>query len=211
MRLEDLPTPALVLDLDRLERNCERMSARAAALGVQLRPHMKTAKSAEVARLATRERSAGITVSTLAELEYFARAGFGDITYAVGIAGHKVPAIAALKRRYGTRISLLADSLTAVAEVARQLEMAGETLALFLEIDCGGRRGGVLPEGPELMALGQAVQASPAFHSRVCSPTRARATTPRRPRPSATSRRTSARPSPWRRVAFARPASRCLW
>ena len=75
--------------------------------------------------------------------------------------GHKVPAIAALKRRYGTRISLLADSLTAVAEVARQLEMAGETLALFLEIDCGGRRGGVLPEGPELMALGQAVQASP--------------------------------------------------
>jgi D-serine deaminase-like pyridoxal phosphate-dependent protein len=41
--------------------------------------------------------------------------------------------------------------------------MVGETLAVFLEIDCGGRRGGVLPEGPELMALGQAVQASPSL------------------------------------------------
>ncbi len=161
MRLEDLPTPSLVLDRERLERNCERMAARAAALGVRLRPHMKTAKSADVGRLATREHSAGITVSTLAELEYFARAGFGDITYAVGIAGHKIPAITALQRRHGARISILADSLAAVAEVARQAEMMGETLAVFLEVDCGGRRGGVTPEGPELMALGQAVRASP--------------------------------------------------
>jgi D-serine deaminase-like pyridoxal phosphate-dependent protein len=163
MRLEDLPTPSLVLDRERLERNCERMAARAAALGVRLRPHMKTAKSADVGRLATRERSAGITVSTLAELEYFARAGFGDITYAVGIAGHKIPAIAALQRRHGARISILADSLAAVAEVARQAAMMGETLAVFLEVDCGGRRGGVTPEGPELMALGQAVRASPSL------------------------------------------------
>ena len=161
MRLEELPTPSLVLDLDRLERNCERMTARAAALGVRLRPHMKTAKSVDVGRLATRERSAGITVSTLAELEYFAGAGFGDITYAVGIAGHKVPAIVGLKRRYGARVSLLADSLATLAEVARHAAMMGETLAVFLEVDCGGGRGGVPPEGPELMALGHAVQASP--------------------------------------------------
>ena len=111
MLLDDIPTPALVLDLDRVERNCARMIRRAADLGVKLRPHMKTAKSPDVGRLATRERSAGITVSTLAELAYFAQAGFDDITYAVGIAGHKVPALAALQRRFGARISLLADSL----------------------------------------------------------------------------------------------------
>jgi D-serine deaminase-like pyridoxal phosphate-dependent protein len=161
MVLEELPTPALILDLDRVERNCERMICRAADLGVRLRPHMKTAKSADVGRLAARERSAGITVSTVAELEYFAQAGFCDITYAVGIAGHKVSALAELQRRYGVRISLLVDSLPAVADVARHAEALGEKFAVFLEIDCGGRRGGVPADGPELLAIGQAVRVSP--------------------------------------------------
>lgn len=157
----DIPTPALVLDLDRVERNCQRMIRRAADLGVRLRPHMKTSKSADIGRLATRELSAGITVSTLAELEYFAQAGFEDITYAVGIAGHKVPALAALQRRHGLRISLLADSLPALSDVARHAEETEEKFAVFLEIDCGGRRGGVPADGPELLLLGQAVRASP--------------------------------------------------
>ncbi|MGN6390710.1 MAG: alanine racemase, partial [Gemmatimonadales bacterium] len=61
MVLDDLPTPSLILDLDRLERNCSRMIRRAAELGVRLRPHMKTAKSADVGRLATRERAVGVT------------------------------------------------------------------------------------------------------------------------------------------------------
>ena len=119
--LAHVPTPALILDIERVERNCERMIRRAAQLGVQLRPHMKTAKSADVARLATRERSVGITVSTVAEIEYFAREGFGDITYAVGIAAHKLPALARLQREHGTRIRLVADSVASVTEVARQV------------------------------------------------------------------------------------------
>jgi D-serine deaminase-like pyridoxal phosphate-dependent protein len=161
MILKDLPTPALILDLDRVERNCERMIRRAAELGVKLRPHMKTAKSADVARLATRERSAGITVSTLAEIEYFAQAGFDDITYAVGIAGHKIPALVELQRRHGVRINLLADSVQAVGEVAERAEVLGEQLALFIEIDCGGGRGGVPADGPDLLTIAQAVRASP--------------------------------------------------
>ncbi len=160
MLLDDLPTPSLILDLDRLERNCDRMIRRAAELGVRLRPHMKTAKSAEVGRLATRDGAAGVTVSTLAEAEHFARAGFRDITYAVGIAGHKVAALAALQRQYGARISLLADSVAAVQDAAREAEAAGERFALFIEIDSGGGRGGVAVEGPELPALGEAVRAS---------------------------------------------------
>jgi D-serine deaminase-like pyridoxal phosphate-dependent protein len=161
MLLDDLPTPSLILDLDRLERNCDRMIRRAAELGVRLRPHMKTAKSADVGRLATRERAVGVTVSTLAEAEYFARAGFGDITYAVGIAGHKVRPLAALQRSTGARISLLADSVAAVCDAARQAEAAAERLAIFIEIDSGGGRGGVSADGPELPALGQAIRTSP--------------------------------------------------
>jgi D-serine deaminase-like pyridoxal phosphate-dependent protein len=162
MLLTDLPTPALILDLDRLERNCERMIRRAAELRVALRPHLKTAKSADVARLATRRQLGGgaITVSTLAEIEYFARNGFKDITYAVGIASQKIPALAQLQRRYGLRINLLSDSVQAVEELAEQAEAVGERFALFIEIDSGGGRGGVPADGPELMAMARAVQAS---------------------------------------------------
>jgi D-serine deaminase-like pyridoxal phosphate-dependent protein len=163
MLLTDLPTPALILDLDRVERNCQRMSRRATELGVKLRPHLKTAKSVDVARLATHGQAAGggITVSTMAEVEYFAQAGFKDITYAVGIAGQKIPALAELQRRYGVRINLLSDSVRAVSEVAERAEALALRFALFIEIDSGGGRGGVSPDGPELLAIAQAVQGSP--------------------------------------------------
>ena len=163
MSLDDLPTPALILDLDRVVRNCDRMIRRAAELGVQLRPHMKTAKSADVARLATRDRSSGITVSTVTEVEYFARTGFRDITYAVGIAGHKMPPLAALQRRYGVRIKLLADSVAAVADMSRHAAALDEKFEVLLEIDSGGGRGGVSADGPELLALSHAVQRSPSL------------------------------------------------
>jgi D-serine deaminase-like pyridoxal phosphate-dependent protein len=61
------------------------------------------------------------------------------------------------------RISLLADSLAAVTDVARHAEAMGEEFPVFLEIDCGGRRGGVLADGPDLLAIGQAVRASPGL------------------------------------------------
>jgi D-serine deaminase-like pyridoxal phosphate-dependent protein len=162
-RLDDLPTPALILDLDRVERNCKRMSTRAADLGVKLRPHMKTAKSADVARLATRQQSGGVTVSTLAEIEYFADAGFDDITYAVGISGQKIPALADLQRRFDVRVSLLTDSIQAVHEVAERAGALGEPFALFIEIDCGGGRGGILAGAPDLLLIAQAIQASPTL------------------------------------------------
>ena len=83
-----LATPALLLDKDRLDRNLSRLSSRMAARGVVLRPHMKTAKSIEVARRAYPSGPGPITVSTLAEAEYFAQHGFRDMTYAVGLVTH---------------------------------------------------------------------------------------------------------------------------
>lgn len=81
--LHELPTPCLVLDRAVLEENCRRMAARMTSLGVRLRPHMKTAKSADVARLATAGHFGGITVSTLREARYFAGRGFTDIRKSV--------------------------------------------------------------------------------------------------------------------------------
>ncbi len=74
MKLADLPTPCLVLDRGILVRNIGAMAHALLRHGVPLRPHMKTAKSIEVARLATMGQQGGITVSTLAEAEYFSRA-----------------------------------------------------------------------------------------------------------------------------------------
>ncbi|NJL73137.1 MAG: hypothetical protein HC888_17120 [Candidatus Competibacteraceae bacterium] len=77
-------------------RNLERMAGRMAALGVGFRPHLKTVKCLEAARLSG---ASAITVSTLAEAEFFADGGFTDILYAVGIIPAKLPRAAALIRR----------------------------------------------------------------------------------------------------------------
>src|SRR3546814_16607974 len=82
-----LETHALLLHRGRLDRNHERMRThRARVPGVRLRPHLKTAKSIDVARLGT---AGPITVSTLKEAERFAEAGYSDMLYAVGLSPAK--------------------------------------------------------------------------------------------------------------------------
>ena len=79
--IHDLSTPALILDRAILGRNLRRMSTRLSDARVALRPHLKTAKSAQIGRLAVQGHDGRITVSTLAEARYFARAGFTDVLY----------------------------------------------------------------------------------------------------------------------------------
>ncbi len=76
MQIDDLSTPSAVVDLDRLERNATRMADHTHRLGVRLRPHVKTHKCVEAARIQVRDHFGGITVSTLAEARGFAQAGF---------------------------------------------------------------------------------------------------------------------------------------
>ena len=161
--LLDVPTPALVLDLQRVDANCGRMIARADQLGVVLRPHMKTAKSADIARLATRHRTSGITVSTIAEIDYFATRGFSDILYAVGISASKVAPIADITRRAPADVSVLTDAPEVVPEIDAEAVRAGTRLRVFIEIDCGAGRGGVLANGPELLVIARAINCSQAL------------------------------------------------
>src|SRR5258708_23443490 len=97
-RLAELPTPCLVLDRGKLARNLATMAEAVARHGVALRPHMKTAKSAEVARMAVAGQQGGITASTLAEVEHFAAAGFRASLYAVRITPAQPHPAAALRR-----------------------------------------------------------------------------------------------------------------
>ena len=98
MRLADLPTPSLVLDRAALERNLRMMAEAVARHGVTLRPHLKTAKSIDVAMLAAPDFGP-VTVSTLAEARYLAEAGFRDQVYAVGIVPAKLDPVAAMNAK----------------------------------------------------------------------------------------------------------------
>jgi D-serine deaminase-like pyridoxal phosphate-dependent protein len=148
MRLADLPTPSLLLDLLKLRRNLAAMAEAAARHGVALRPHLKTAKSVEVARLATEGQAGGITVSTLAEARHFAEAGFRDQIYAVGITPQKLDPVAALNAR-GADVKVITDDLDVAAAIAAH---PGPVRAL-VEVDVGERRGGLAPDDERLAAI----------------------------------------------------------
>ncbi|MBE7202946.1 MAG: alanine racemase, partial [Parafilimonas terrae] len=108
--LEALDTPCLLLDEARLRENVERMRARLAGLGVAFRPHLKTAKSRDVARLAMAAPEGPAIVSTLREAEYFCEAGLRDVIYGVGIAPDKLARVAAVRAR-GADLAVILDSL----------------------------------------------------------------------------------------------------
>jgi D-serine deaminase-like pyridoxal phosphate-dependent protein len=148
MNIADLPTPCLILDRPILQRNIARMAERVAAKGVPLRPHMKTAKSIDVARLALAGQPGGITVSTLAEAEYFAAHGISDILYAVGVTPQKLAQIAKINDA-GARVAVITDDPDTAAFIAAH---PGGTRVL-IEIDTGEARGGIGPDDPALLDL----------------------------------------------------------
>jgi D-serine deaminase-like pyridoxal phosphate-dependent protein len=149
-------TPALCIDLARLDANLRRMQARADALGVALRPHVKTHKCLPVAERQRALGAPGITVSTLKEAEYFHARGFDDILYAVAVAPNKLPRAMALCRA-GCRLTLLVDGAAGAAAVARFGAAHGHRFDVMLEVDTDGHRAGLAPEGPALLAAAAAL------------------------------------------------------
>jgi D-serine deaminase-like pyridoxal phosphate-dependent protein len=133
------------------------MTSRFAGKGVQLRPHMKTAKSIDVARVALEGNFGGITVSTLKEAEQFFAHGVTDILYAVGIAPGKLAHVAALRRR-GANVTIVLDSVETARAVSEQGSALGMAFPALIEIDCDGHRSGVAPGDPALLAIGRALR-----------------------------------------------------
>ncbi|WP_212525557.1 alanine racemase [Actibacterium sp. MT2.3-13A] len=158
--LFDLPTPSLVLDRAKLARNIRRMAAACARNGIALRPHLKTAKSIDVAHMVLDEQTQGIAVSTLCEAAYFAGQGIRDIQYAVCITPDKLARVAAIQAG-GAKIALITDSV----EVARAIaDMNGVIDAVFhvqIEVDCGENRTGVLPHSDQVGEIARILDAAP--------------------------------------------------
>jgi len=155
-KLDAVETPALVLDVQRLDRNVARLRRHLDGLGVALRPHVKTVKSIDVARRLFTDGVGPITVSTLAEAEYFAAAGMTDIVYAVGLAPEKIGRACALVAQ-GVDLAVLIDSMaqaSALVEAAQGAAMP----AVLIEIDCDGHRGGLRPDDMTIVEIAEVLR-----------------------------------------------------
>jgi D-serine deaminase-like pyridoxal phosphate-dependent protein len=152
--INDLATPALLLDLDVLERNLEAMQAKADRLGVALRPHIKTHKCIEVGERQRALGALGIAVSTLPEARVFADHGFDDITWAFPLIFVRLEEVVELAERITLR--LVVDS----AEAVQVLEQTGRPLHVWLKVDCGYHRVGVNPRSATAMDLTRAIHES---------------------------------------------------
>ena len=159
MQLDDLNTPCLLLDRAILRRNLRRMADHVAALGGVLRPHVKTHKSARVqAELKAAGATRGITVSTLAEAEYFFEQGERDILYAVGIAPNKLDHVADLMAR-GAAMKIILDSVEMAECVAAKGRALGVEFAALIELDVDDHRAGVDPQSDLLLDVAAACTA----------------------------------------------------
>jgi D-serine deaminase-like pyridoxal phosphate-dependent protein len=143
MNLDTLKTPGLVLDVERVKRNAERMSQRVNQFGADLRPHIKTHKCIEVARIQTAGHSGAVTVSTLAEARAFVANGFSKITYAIPIERGKFDEAIEISRN--CELSLITDDIDVPDQLNTAAKAAGVNLNLFMKVDCGYHRCGVEP------------------------------------------------------------------
>jgi D-serine deaminase-like pyridoxal phosphate-dependent protein len=151
--LAELDTPALLVDLDALEANLAEMAAVAGRAGVKLRPHTKTHKSPEIARMQVEAGAAGITCAKLGEAEVMADAGLDDLLIAYPLVGEgKLRRLQELMERARVRVSL--DSVEVAEGLGRVGREVGRDVEVLVEVDTGLHRLGCPPGRPtaELVA-----------------------------------------------------------
>ncbi|HVK82014.1 MAG TPA: alanine racemase, partial [Verrucomicrobiae bacterium] len=155
--IADLPTPSLILDRGKLVRNIERLASRLRGTGVMLRPHLKTAKSIDVARLALQGGAGAATVSTLKEAQIFGQHGITDLLYAVQLSPQKLADVTFL-RRQGVDLKVVVDSVAAADMVSAHAIATNDPMPCFIEIDVDGHRAGIRPdESQAIVDVGRAI------------------------------------------------------
>jgi D-serine deaminase-like pyridoxal phosphate-dependent protein len=147
----EVETPAILIDLDRLERNLGEAADLAAAHGKRLRPHIKTHKMVEIARRQMELGAVGLTIAKLGEAEVFADAGFSDLFVCYPIVGEaKLARLIALAQR--ARVCTIADDLGAARALAAAAAAAGLTIDVLVKLDLGMHRVGVAEADAEPLA-----------------------------------------------------------
>ena len=164
MRVEDLDTPVLIVDLDGLEDNLDRYHRYFAKHQIGLRPHIKTHKTLAIAHQQMRRGAVGITCQKLGEAEVMVAGGVDqDVLIPYNIIGApKLERLVALSRR--TRLTVAADSAYTVEGLSAAAHRAGATLGVVVELDIGGRAG--VPSPQAALELARQIAGSPGLELR---------------------------------------------
>ena len=164
MNVYELSTPALVVDLDVVERNLEQMAKLCRDQGVRLRPHTKTHKTPEVGRMQVQRGAIGLTVAKIGEAEVMAEAGLDEILVAYPVLGaEKLRRLAVLARDHSILVSL--DDERTAQELSRAAVPAGATIGVLVEFDSGYQRCGLQP-GPACAQLAAIIEKLPGLRFR---------------------------------------------
>ena len=140
--IDDLDTPAVIIDLDKVSANLRRAQAYADAHGLKLRPHVKTHKIPALAHKQVDLGAVGITCQKLGEAEVMADHGLRDILLTYNLLGRaKMQRLAALARR--VRLTATLDNAVVAGELDEAMRQAGLILPVLVECDTGGERCGV--------------------------------------------------------------------
>ena len=143
--IDELDTPALLIDQAALEHNIATMARSCAEAGVDWRPHIKASKAPDLARLLVAGGAVGVTCSKVSEAEVMAGAGLDDILVANEIVGQtKIDRLVRLAR--GRRLCVAVDAEENLRHLATEAERAGVTIDVLVDIDVGMHRCGVTPE-----------------------------------------------------------------
>src|SRR5215831_7004300 len=148
MRLDDLPTPQVLIDHRRLRRNIDRTQELAASAGLALRPHAKTHKSPVIAKWQIERGAVGICCAKLGEAEVFADAGIRDIRLPYPVNPSNAARVVALMDR--AAISIIVDHLDVARGWSAAMARAGRTLDVLIKVDVGFHRCGIDPAGDAL-------------------------------------------------------------
>jgi len=163
-RRDAIDTPALVVDLDALERNLDLMAHAVRGAGIALRPHAKSHKCVPIAKAQIDRGAVGICCQKVGEAEAFVAGGIRDVLVTNEIVGAvKLARLAALARQ--ARIGVLADDAANVAALGAAAVTAGAILDVFVEIEVGARRCGIAPGAPAA-ALARTIAATPGLRFR---------------------------------------------
>jgi D-serine deaminase-like pyridoxal phosphate-dependent protein len=161
MTIDELDTPALLLDLDAVERNLDRMAAEFAPTHVKLRPHAKTHKTATLANMQLARGAIGVCCAKLGEAEALCDGGIADILITSELAGAaKVQRAIALAKR--AQLTVVVDSVAVAEPLARAAASAGITLQTLVDVNVGQNRAGIAPGAPAVQ-LGHWIVATPGL------------------------------------------------
>lgn len=158
MHIDALSTPALIVDSDCIRANIARWQSHASSHGVALRPHIKTHKTIEIARMQQAAGAQGITAAKLSEAECFVDAGWTDVFVAYPIIGIDKCRHAA-RLAHKCRLTVAVDSLVGIIQLASVAADAQVVIFVRVEVDSGLHRCGVAPD--DVMSLVEAIQNAP--------------------------------------------------